>query len=369
MLSIRSSLAMLAAGVTLAGTLVVPAAASGGDRGNEGSRDVVVIAHRGASGYRPEHTLAAYKLAIKQCADYIEPDLVTTKDGVLVDRHEPEISTTTDVAQHPEFADRKTTKMLDGNPLTGWFTEDFTLRELRTLRAVERLPALRPQNTVYNGLYQVPTFEQVLKLAVRSRTCDGKRVGIIPEIKHPTFFQQQGFDLEPKVVKLLHKYGFDSRRDPVVIQSFEISNLIRLNKLTKVRLVQLINCQGGPYDQRVLGRTTSYADMVTPAGLRAVSRYADQVGICKNVMIPRNLDNTLGTPTSVIGDAHRAGLVVVGWTFRRENNFLPADFWRGSDPAAPGDLVREIRVFLRAGMDQFFTDNPDLGVLAARKSR
>ena len=367
--AIRSSLAILAAGVTLAGTFVVPAAATGGHRGDDRSREAVVIAHRGASGYRPEHTIAAYKLAIKQCADYIEPDLVTTRDGVLVDRHEPEISTTTDVAAHPEFAGRKTTKMLDGNPLTGWFTEDFTLAELRTLRAVERLPQLRPQNVAYNGRYQVPTFQEVLKLAAKSRTCDGKRLGVIPEIKHSTFFQQQGFDLEPKVVRLLHKYGFDSKRDPAVIQSFEISNLVRLNKLTKVRLVQLIDCQGGPYDQRVLGRTTTYADMVTAAGLRAVSKYADQVGLCKNVMIPRNADNTLGSPTPVIREAHRVGLTVVGWTFRRENSFLPANFQKGSDPAGIGDLVSEIRVFLKAGMDQFFTDNPDLGVKAARRSR
>ena len=358
--------AALAAGLMLTGAFAPPAAAGGGapDRGG----DAVVIAHRGASGYRPEHTLGAYRLAIKQCADYIEPDLVTTRDGVLVDRHEPEISTTTDVASHPEFASLKTTKRVDGNPITGWFTEDFTLAQLRTLRAVERLPQLRPQNTAYDGRWRVPTFEEVLKLAVRSRTCDGKRVGVIPEIKHSTFFQQQGFDLEPKVVKLLRKYGFDSRRDPAVIQSFEISNLQRLNRLTDVRLVQLIDCQGGPYDQRVLGRTTTYADMATAAGLRAISRYADQVGFCKNVMIPRNADNTLAAPTAVISDAHRAGLTVVDWTFRRENAFLPADFQRGTDPAGIGDLLGEIRVFLRAGMDQFFTDNPDLGVQAARRS-
>jgi len=283
---------------------------------------------------------------------------------VLVDRHEPEISTTTDVAAHPEFADRKTTKLLDGNPVTGWFTEDFTLKELRTLRAVERLPQLRPANTTYNGRRRIPTFEQVLKLAASSRTCSGKRVGVIPEIKHSSFFAQQGFDLEPKVVKLLNAYGYGGHRDPAVIQSFEVGNLKRLSRMTSVKLVQLIDCQGGPFDLRAQGVT--YAQMVTADGLRAISRYADQVAFCKNVMIPRNTDNTLGQPTSVIRDAHLAGLTVVGWTFRRENTFLPAEFQSSTDPAQPGDLVGEIRVFLNAGMDQFFTDNPDLGVQAVR---
>jgi len=355
------SLAMLATSL-----LVLPAPSAAADeRDHDSDQRAVVIAHRGASGYRPEHTLAAYRLAIQQCADYIEPDLVVTKDGVLVVRHEPEISTTTDVAAHPEFAARKVTKILDGNPLTGWFTEDFTLAELRTLRAVERLPQLRPDNTAYDGRYRVPTFEQVLKLVTKSRTCSGDRVGIIPEIKHSTFFQNQGFDLEPKVVRLLNKYRLSSRRDPVVIQSFEVTNLKRLNRLTDVKLVQLIDCAGGPYD--LAGQGVSYAQMVTADGLRTISRYADQVGFCKNVMIPRNSDNTLGEPTAVIRDSHRAGLTVVGWTFRRENNFLPADFQSSTNPADVGDLIGEIRVFLRAGMDQFFTDNPDLGVRAAHR--
>lgn len=363
---LRTALVALAAGLTTTGLVAGPASATGAGDNAKHHSDAVVIAHRGASGYRPEHTLGAYQLAVKQCADYIEPDVVTTKDGVLVDRHEPEIGSTTDVASHPEFAGRKTTKLLDGNPVTGWFTEDFTLAELRTLRAIERLPDLRPQNTAYNGRYQVPTLEEVLKFAAKSRNCSGKRIGVIPEIKHSTFFRQQGFDLEPKLVRLLHKYGFDSRRDPAVIQSFEIDNLKRLNRMTRVRLVQLIDCAGGPYDQIAAGRQVSYADMVTPSGLRAISRYADQVGFCKDVMIPRKADGTLDAPTPVIRDAHRAGLTVVGWTFRRENSFLPAEFRNGTDPAGIGDLVGEIRTFLRAGMDQFFTDNPDLGVAAVR---
>ena len=363
-----AALAIAVATITVAGVVpVTPATAAGTDhRTNDRP---VVIAHRGASGYRPEHTLGAYRLAIRQCADYIEPDLVVTKDGVLVDRHEPEIGSTTDVADHPEFADRRVTKSLDGRPVTGWFTEDFTLAELRTLRAVERLPELRPQNTAYNGRYRVPTFDRVLRLATSSRTCSGKRVGVIPEIKHSTYFHQQGFDMERKAVALLRKYGLTSRRDPVVIQSFEVGNLQRLNRMTRVKLVQLIDCQGGPYDLISQGKAVTYADLSTAAGLRAISRYADQVGFCKDVMIPRTPYGTLGEPTSVIRDAHRAGLTVVGWTFRRENSFLPAEFRSSDDPAAPGNLVGEIRTFLRAGMDQFFTDNPDLGVKAVRGLR
>jgi glycerophosphoryl diester phosphodiesterase len=360
-----ASLAMALAGVSLAGLVTAPPATAAGyhDRPKD---KVVVIAHRGASGYRPEHTIGAYQLAIRQCADYIEPDLVVTKDGILVDRHEPEIGGTTDVAAHPEFAGRKTTKSLDGNPVTGWFAEDFTLAELRTLRAVERLPQLRPANTAYDGKYRVPTFTEVLKLATSSRTCSGKPVGIIPEIKHSTYFHQLGFDMERKTVALLRTYGLTSHRDPVVIQSFEVGNLQRLSRMTKVKLVQLIDCQGGPYDLVAQGRATTYAELSTAAGLRAISRYADQVGFCKNVMIPRTPDGRLGSPTPVIQDAHRAGLTVVGWTFRRENSFLPAEFRSSDDPAAPGDLVGEIRTFLEAGMDQFFTDNPDIGVQAAR---
>lgn len=361
-----ATLAIAIAGFSLVSFApAMPATASGSH--DDHYRKAVVIAHRGASGYRPEHTLGAYQLAIRQCADYIEPDLVVTKDGVLVDRHEPEIGGTTDVSAHPEFADRKVTKLLDGTPVTGWFAEDFTLAELRTLRAVERLPQLRPANTAYDGKYRVPTFAEVLKLATSSRTCSGKQVGIIPEIKHSTYFHAQGVDPERKAVALLRKYGLTSHRDPVVIQSFEVSNLQRLNRMTKVKLVQLVDCQGAPYDLVSQGRDVTYADLSSAAGLRFISRYADQVGLCKNVMIPRTANDTLGEPTPVIRNAHRAGLTVVGWTFRRENSFLPAEYRSSADPAAPGDLVGEIRTFLKAGMDQFFTDNPDVGVRAARR--
>ncbi|RMB59674.1 glycerophosphodiester phosphodiesterase [Tessaracoccus antarcticus] len=368
MRSIPKSAAAVVAALVLAVTSATPSVAHGPDPKHHDQATLpVVIAHRGASGYRPEHTIAAYQLAIKQCADYIEPDLVVTRDGILVDRHEPEIGGTTDVSSRPEFANRKTTKQLDGKPVTGWFAEDFTLAELKTLRAVERLPELRPDNTAYNGLYQVPTFEEVLKLAVKTKACSGKRLGVIPEIKHSTYFRHQGFDMERKTVAMLKKFGLTSHRDPVVIQSFEVSNLVRLSWMTRVRLVQLVDCQGGPYDATANGIPLTYAKMSTAKGLKAISLYADQVSFCKDVMIPRQADGSLGTPTRVIRDAHRAGLVVVGWTFRRENNFLPLEFRSSDNPADPGDLVGEIQVFLDAGMDQFFTDNPDLGVAAVKE--
>ncbi|HLL61522.1 MAG TPA: glycerophosphodiester phosphodiesterase [Propionibacteriaceae bacterium] len=324
-------------------------------------RPPTVIAHRGASGYRPEHTLAAYELAIRQCADAIEPDVVSTKDGVLVARHENEISGTTDVATRSEFADRRTTKTIDGVAVTGWFTEDFTLAELRTLRAVERLPQLRPANTAFNGLYQVPTLAEVFDLARHSRTCTGKPVGVVPETKHPTYFAGIGLPLEERLVAELDKAGLDRPTDRVLIQSFEVGNLQRLDRLTDVRLAQLIDCSGAPYDLRAAGDPRTYADLVTPAGLRQIARYAGQVGLCKDRMIPRDAAGNLLAPTDVIADAHEVGLKVVGWTFRRENDSLPADYRIGTDPAGIGDLAGEINRFLDAGMDSFFTDNPDIG--------
>ncbi|WP_141388702.1 esterase-like activity of phytase family protein [Cellulosimicrobium cellulans] len=328
--------------------------------------DVTVVGHRGASGYRPEHTLAAYEQAILQCADFIEPDVVSTQDGVLVARHENEIGGTTNVAQHPEFADRRTTKTIDGTAVTGWFTEDFTLAELRTLRAKERIPALRPQSTAFDGLYPVPTLAEVLDLARHSETCDGKQVGVYPETKHPTYFDAVGLSLEEPLVAALRDAGLDSREAPVIVQSFETGNLRELDRLTKVDLAQLVSSTGAPYDLVAAGDPRTYADLVTRTGLREIARYADGVGLEKNVMIPRRADGTLGTPTPVIRDAHRAGLEVHGWTFRAENQFLPAEYRSSADPAAYGDLAGEVRVFLDAGMDGFFTDQPDLGVAAVR---
>jgi glycerophosphoryl diester phosphodiesterase len=342
--------------------LPVGPVAAGGDGGSRS--DALVIGHRGAAGYRPEHTLASYLLAIRQCADFIEPDLVATKDGVLVARHENEIGSTTDVASHPEFADRRVTKTVDGVPLTGWFTEDFTVAELRTLRARERIAALRPQNAEFDGQFPIPTFQEVLDLARRYTTCDGGPVGIYPETKHPSYFRSIGLPLEERLVAALQRNGYIDEDSPVIIQSFEVGNLQRLNVMTRVRLAQLVNCTGRPWDFVVSGDSRTYADLVTPTGLDFVRSYADVVAVCKDLLIPVGSDGSLGPPTPVIADAHARCLPVHAWTFRRENIFLPPDLRSSSDPAAPGDVVTEIRTFLDAGIDGFFTDNPDLGVEA-----
>lgn len=329
---------------------------------------VPVIAHRGASGYRPEHTLAAYSLAIRQCADVIEPDVVLTKDGVAVSRHENEISGTTDVAERAEFADRRATKTIDGSKVTGWFTEDFTLAELRTLRAVERLPELRTGSAEYDGLYPVPTLDEVLDLARHSRTCSGEPVGVAPEIKHPSYFDGLGLSIEEPLLADLAEAGMDSEGSPVVIQSFETGNLRELADETDVQLSQLIGCSGAPYDLRAAGDDRDYADLVTDAGLAEISGYADQVGYCKDVMIRRTADGRLGEPSDAIELAHEHGLEVVGWTFRAENNFLPTDLRSSGDKAELGDLDAEIDAFVDAGMDQLFSDHPDLAVRAVTGS-
>ncbi|TYL53080.1 esterase-like activity of phytase family protein [Agromyces mariniharenae] len=323
---------------------------------------VTLVGHRGASGHRPEHTLASYETAIVQCADYIEPDVVSTKDGVLVARHENEISGTTDVAARPEFAGRKATKVIDGASITGWFTEDFTLAELRTLRAKERLPQTRPANTAFDGLYLIPTLDEVMDLARHSISCDGRQVGVYPETKHPTYFDSIGLSLEEPLVAALQANGLDRATAPVILQSFEVGNLRELDAMTDVTLAQLVSSSGRPYDFTAAGDPRTYADLVTPAGLAEVATYADGVGLEKSVMIPRTPAGTLGTPKPVIADAHSAGLTVHGWTFRLENQFLPAEFRSSSDPNAPGDLAGELQVFIDAGMDGVFSDHPDVAV-------
>ena len=321
----------------------------------------IVIGHRGASGYRPEHTLASYELAIEMGADYIEPDLVSTKDHVLVARHENDITATTNVADHTEFADRRATKVIDGIAVTGWFTEDFTLAELKTLRAKERLPDVRPANTAFDGLYQIPTFQEVIDLAKRAR------VGIYPETKHPTYFRSIGLPLEEPLVQALNANGYRGRNAPVFIQSFEVGNLQRLNRMTNVQLVQLIDATGKPYDFVVAGDPRTYADLVTPAGLAEIATYADGIGANKNLIVPRDAQNRLTSPTTLVQDAHQAGLLVHPWTFRRENTFLPEDFRQGN-PASPvylqatGDFPAELRLFYKLGIDGLFSDNPDVAV-------
>ncbi len=304
----------------------------------------IVIAHRGASGLLPEHTLAAYTRAIEDGADFIEPDLVPTRDGHLVARHENEISGTTDVATRPEFAGRKATKTIDGVAVTGWFTEDFTLAELKTLRARERIPELR--STANDGKFEIPTIEEIIALAkVRG-------VGIYPETKHPSYFVSIGLPLEARLVAALDAAGWRSADAPVFIQSFEVSNLKQLSTMTDVRLIQLVAGEAGPAD----GAHATYAEMLTPEGLEAIATYADGIGPEKALVIPRGADGALGAPTRLVADAHAAKLKVHPWTFRAENYFLPTDYRNGVDLRAHGDLVREIRTYLDAGIDGVFSD-------------
>jgi glycerophosphoryl diester phosphodiesterase len=320
----------------------------------------IVIGHRGASGYRPEHTLAAYELAARQGADYIEPDLVITKDGVLVARHEPEISGTTDVAAHPEFADRKKTKQVDGQPMTGWFTEDFTLAELKTLRAKERIPDLRPQNTVYDGKFEIPTFQEVIDLAKRLD------VGIYPETKHPTYFRAQGLPLEEPLVRALNRNHLNHPRARVFVQSFEVTNLRALNRVLRVPLVQLYggNKASRPYDFVVSGDPRTYGDLATPRGLKWVNRYADGVGPSKDYIVPRDSTGRSLPPTTFVDDAHRAHLEVHPYTFRAENAFLPLELRSSTNPAEHGDIQAELRQFYDLGVDGVFADQPDEAVAA-----
>ncbi len=311
--------------------------------------DFIVIAHRGASGERPEHTLAAYELAIDQGADYIEPDLVATRDGVLVARHENEISGTTDVTDRPEFATRLTTKVIDGEEVTGWFTEDFTLAELRTLRARERLPELRPQNTAYDGMYQVPTLEEIIQLVRAKEAETGRVIGLYPEIKHPGYFAGIGHDLAAMLVEQLAEAGYEGADAPVFIQSFEVAPLRRLDGMTDLRLVQLIEAEGGPADDL----STSYAEMVTPEGLAEIATYADGIGVDLRLLLGAD-----GQSTGLIEAAHEAGLVVHGWTLRKENAFLPTMLRSSEDDGDAGNLAA-LAVLLRSmELDGVFTDDP-----------
>lgn len=348
--------------------LTVPASAAAPGHPDKGRDHTapLVIGHRGAAGYRPEHTLASYELAARMGADYIEPDLVSTKDHVLIVRHENNIDGTTNVADHPEFAGRKTTKIIDGRSVTGWFTEDFTLSEIKTLRAKERLPELRQHNTLYDGLFQVPTFVEVLQLRSRLSRELHREIGIYPETKHPTYFRSLGLDLEAPLVHALKRAGLTKPSSPVFIQSFELTNLIDLRTefRVKTRLVLLTSATGGPFDLTSTGDRRTYADLTSPAGLAQLAKTVNGIGPDKTQVIPRDAVGNLGTPTTLVKDAHRVGLLVHPYTFRAENQFLPADYRRGSNPADYGRILDEITAYLNTGIDGFFTDQADIGVLA-----
>ncbi len=327
------------------------------------SRDVLIIAHRGLSGEWPEHTLEGYRAAIKAGADYIEPDLVLSKDGVLIARHENEISETTDVGDKSEFADRKTTKTIDGKQVTGWFTEDFTLAEIKTLRAKERLPRLRA--TEHDGQFEVPTFEEILVMLAEVNKTRAAPIGVYPETKHPSYFADLGLPHEAPLLGLLEKYGYKGKDAPIFVQSFETENLKALREKTDVPLVQLIASQGGPADSSGL----TYAQMATADGLKAIAKYADGIGPSKDMIIPRNALGRLKEPTSLVSDAHAAGLKVHPWTFRRENYFLPLDHKGGIDPRKAGDLAGEIRAYVATGIDGLFTDNTPEALTALKSAK
>ncbi|OJA48665.1 glycerophosphodiester phosphodiesterase [Burkholderia ubonensis] len=333
------------------------------------SAKVQVIGHRGASALRPEHTLASYRKAIEDGADVIEPDLVSTRDGVLVARHENEISGTTNVSALPQFASRKTTKTIDGVPLTGWFTEDFTLAELKTLRARERIAQFRPANTAYNDQYEIPTFDEIVALAKQMSAQVGRTIHLYPETKHPTYFQSIGLPLEDRLVDALQKDPYTARTATIYIQSFEVANLKAIrNRIGSSqpnwKLVQLMDdAAQRPYDFVKANDKRTYGDLSTRDGMREVATYANGVGPYKASIIAVGADGTLQQPTPYVRYAHEAGLVVHPYTFRPENNFLPASLKDGGAASARNTAgsVREIQAYLRAGIDGFFTDDPAVG--------
>ena len=323
----------------------------------------IVIGHRGAPGYRPEHTLASYALAIEQGADFIEPDLVSTRDGVLVARHENEIGGTTDVAAHPEFAGRRVTKVIGSVTSTGWFIEDFTLDELRTLRARERIPQLRPANAAWDGQFEVPTFDEILDLAEAESARLGRTVGIYPETKHPAYFDAIGLPLEEALVETLHRRGYRDAGDRAFIQSFDPANLQKLARMTRLPLIQLIAA-----GERTLER-------LSEGSLAVVAGYAAGIGPSKDLVIPRGAEGNLREASPLVEQAHAAGLLVHAWTFRAENAFLPENLQLGN-PADDGHFGRtgewmvELVAFFEAGVDGVFADQPDLAVQArARAAR
>ena len=320
---------------------------------------MLIIAHRGASADRPEHTLAAYELAIDQGADFIEPDLVVTKDLKLISRHENELSGTTDVANREEFEDRRRDKMIDGQRVAGWFAEDFTLEEIRTLRAKERIARIRPANARYNGLYQVPTFEEIVKLVRAKEAETGRRIGLYPELKHPTFLlEEAGIDIVDLVLREMRNLDL-SDSDPVMIQSFEVGVLQRLDKRSDFTLVQLVKPDGGPADEPDM----RYAEMTTPSGLAEIAEYADGLGA--NISTILNPD---GSPTSLVADAMAAGLPVHAWTLRPENAFLPPQLQSEGGDSGRGNQAALYRMLDAAGVAGIFADDPS-GAVSLRDAR
>jgi len=330
---------------------------------------VLVVGHRGASALRPEHTLEAYRKAIEDGADIIEPDLVSTKDGVLVARHENEISGTTNVANVTKFADRKKTKTIDNMQFTGWFTEDFTLAELKELRARERIPQQRPGNTQFNDQFEVPTLAEIIALARDMSATTGRTIHLYPETKHPTYFQSVGLPMEDRLVAELKANDFTARQATVYIQSFEVANLKALrekigNSQPNWKLVQLMELSDRrPYDFVKAGDARTYGDLMTEAGMREIATYAQGVGPSKRSIIDVDGSGNFQAPSNLVGNAHAAKLLVFPYTFRPENEFLPVPL-RVEGPSStrsPSGSVAEIQEYLETGIDGFFTDDPALG--------
>lgn len=315
----------------------------------------IIIAHRGASGFRPEHTLASYELAIDLGADFIEPDLVSTQDGILIARHENEISETTDVAEHPEFANRQTAKSIDGKIIEGWFAEDFTLAEIKILRAKERLPF---RDRSFDGLFEIPTFQEIIALAKRKSAEVGRDIGIYPETKHPTYFDSIDLSLEEPLVEILHTNGYAKSSDRIFIQSFEVANLQQLNRLTELPLIQLLAVEGKPFDFVVSGDDRTYQDLTKPEELAKIAEYADGIGPDKRMILPLDKNGKLGSATSLIKDAHAANLLVHPYTFRNESQYLASEY--KNYPEAEYDR------FFQLGVDGVFSDFPNTALAVTK---
>jgi glycerophosphoryl diester phosphodiesterase len=352
----RRALGATAAAVaTLA---AIPARAAAPDFHQGFKKSPLIIGHRGASGERPESTLASFRLAIAEGADVIEPDLVMTKDGHFVVRHENEISQTTDVALRPEFEKRLTTRQIQGQAVSGFFTEDFTLEELKTIRCRERLPKLRPESAKFNGQESIPTYQEVIDLA-KSESARLKRViGTYPEMKHASYFTSIGLPMEGRLADILKTNGLDSASAPVFIQCFDVLPLKTIMTLCKAPRIQLVEPNGGPTDV-----TLRYKDMVSASGLKSIAAYANGVGPDWSMVIP-TVDGGLGPATALVTDAHAAGLAVHPWTVRAENVFLPPKLRAGTDPSAHGDVGAVYRALYAAGIDGLFSDFPGLAAKA-----
>lgn len=325
----------------------------------------IVIAHRGASAYRPEHTALAYKLAIEMGADFIEPDLVMTKDGALVARHENEIGRTTDVASHSEFAARKTTRTIGAETFTGWFAEDFTLAELKTLRARERRPQARPESAGYDGREPILTLQEIIDIAKAGGAARGRAVGLYIELKNPDDFRGRGLPMEKALVDVLAANGLNTAEAPVIIQSFFPTALIALRRLTPIKLMFLVNSQPPPASIMAANGIARWSDVWSPEGLKKIRSFADIVGPETQIILPRDADGRSLPASRFVADAHAAGLPVHVWSVNPENVDLPADL-RCGDPKAPGfegrrgDVGTLIRRLYVQGVDGAFSDAPDL---------